>query len=123
LNPASNRNILNRPGIGSLCHQHFRDIFSDPKDFIRVSMDDHAFSCFEGAGSGNFRSAPLLQLNDTESAGSDRRQASNMTEMGNADAVIEGGVENRCSSGHFDSGSVDPNVDEFLLRFSRRLAL
>jgi hypothetical protein len=91
--PTANRNILNRPGVGSLGHQQFGQVAPQPPDFFGIRQNHHPFLHIQGAGSSYPMTAFDDIFHDAQTAGADIREIGNMAEMGNADPILNGSLQ------------------------------
>ena len=102
LDPAAHGDVLNGPGIGGLGHEQLGDIAPQAAHFFRIGLDDHALLHAQGAGRGDFGFSVLDLFHNAESAGADILKKGHMAEMGDADTVFDGGIEDAAAFGRLD---------------------
>jgi len=111
LDPTAQGNILNSAGIGSLGHQQLREVAAQFPDLVRISHDHHALLHVQGAGSGDIGTAVDHVFYNAQPASACIGQIGDMTQMGDADAVFDRGVEHAAPLGRANYSPVYVNVD------------
>jgi hypothetical protein len=103
-------NILDGTRIRGLRHQQFSEIAAQVPDPICIGLDHHAFFHVERAGSGHIRPAIDNVLDDAQPARAYVRQIGYMAQVGDAEAIFDGRIENTGAFDGVDYGPIDINV-------------
>jgi hypothetical protein len=105
--------VLDGPRVGGLRYQQLGNVAPQSEDLFRVGADDHPVLGLEGAGRRDFGSSVPLQFHQTHATTSIWQDAPHVAEVGDADAMIKGRVEDVCALWHPDPGPVYGQGDIF----------
>jgi hypothetical protein len=105
--PTSHCQVLDGPRVGRLRHQQLGNVAPQAEDLFRVGADDHPFFGLEGAGSRDPGSSVFQQFHQAHTTTSNRQDTPHVAEVGDADAMIEGRIQDTNALWHPDPGPVD----------------